>query len=392
VTSYGLLLRDVDALAAVAFGTAVFDEAHALKNPLSKRAVAARKIRAEVRIALTGTPVENHLGELWSLFRVAVPGLFGTWERFRDRFAGPIERDRDAGRRSALAALVRPYLLRRTKAAVAPELPPRTEVVRFVDLSGLERELYEAERLRAIELAQRDGEDGGGGGGASEDHRFAILAALTRLRQLACHPRLRDPHATVPSSKLASVLGLVEELGEAGHRALVFSQFTSHLALVADALRARGVPFLSLDGSTPAAARAELVARFQGGEGALFLISLKAGGTGLNLTAADTVIHLDPWWNPAAEDQASDRAHRIGQDKPVTVVRMIARGTIEERVLGLHAEKRELADAVLEGGDVAGRLSSRELLTLMETSFAKEADAEPELEADESEGGEPGTE
>jgi superfamily II DNA or RNA helicase len=370
VMSYDVLLRDVAAIEPLAFATLVFDEAHALKNPQSKRAAAARRLRAEVRLALTGTPVENHLGELWSLFRVAVPGLFGPWERFRERFAGPIERDRDASRRAALARLVRPYLLRRTKAEVSPELPPRTDVVRFVDLSRPERALYEAERLRAIESMRE----------AGEDQRFAMLAALTRLRQLACHPRLRDENATVPSSKLASFLSLVGELRAAGHRALVFSQFTTHLALVAAALRQSGVPFDELDGSTPAEVRADRIARFQAGQGDLFLISLKAGGTGINLTAADYVLHLDPWWNPAAEDQASDRAHRIGQQKPVTVVRFISRGTIEEAVLALHGEKRELAQSILEGGDVAGRLTTRELLALMSTSAEREpeGDTDPE--------------
>jgi SNF2 family DNA or RNA helicase len=249
--------------------------------------------------------------------------------------------------------------LRRRKQEVSPELPPRTDVVRFVVLSPSERELYEAERLRSIEAAGRDPGDEG---------RFALLAALTRLRQLACHPRLRHPESSAPSSKLESICALVLELRDAGHRALVFSQFTSHLALVADALRARGVDFLELDGSTPTDARADRVRRFQAGQAGFFLISLKAGGVGLNLTAADYVLHLDPWWNPAAEDQASDRAHRIGQDKPVTVVRFITRGTIEESVLALHGEKRELADALLSGGDVAGRLSLRELVQLMEKS------------------------
>ncbi len=376
VTSYDLMVRDIDALASIDFATTVFDEAHALKNGSSKRALAARRIRADFRLALSGTPIENHTGELWSLFRIIVPGLFGSWERFRERFAAPIERDRDPTRRAALAAVIRPYLLRRAKRDVSPELPPRTDLVRFVDLSRAERDLYEAERLRAI-----DAIGGATAGAAGEDARFAIFASLTRLRQLACHPRLRHAESTVASSKLASVVALVEELREAGHRALVFSQFTSHLALVADALQASGVTVLRLEGSTPAEARADRVRRFQAGEADVFLISLKAGGLGLNLTAADYVLHLDPWWNPAAEDQASDRAHRIGQDKPVTVVRFIARGTIEESVLALHAEKRELAEAVLAGGDGAARLTMRELLSLMEKSASGDG---------ESEGSEPG--
>jgi superfamily II DNA or RNA helicase len=376
VASYEVMVRDIEALVALDFATAVFDEAHGLKNGNSQRSMAARRVRAGFRVALTGTPIENHSGELWSLFRVVEPGLFGSWERFRDRFAAPIERDRDPARRAALASIVRPYLLRRTKQQVAPELPPRTEVVRFVDLSPAERELYELERAHAIEALQTSG--------AGEEARIAVLAALTRLRQLACHPRLRNPESPTPSSKLRSVLTLVEELRDAGHRVLVFSQFTGHLALIAEALRARGVAYFELDGSTPEGARTERVRRFQAGEGDAFLISLKAGGLGLNLTAADYVLHLDPWWNPAAEDQASDRAHRIGQDKPVTVVRLISRATIEERVLSLHAEKRELAEALLSGGDVAARLTTRELLALIEGG----ADAESEQEESDEMGGE----
>ena len=365
VTSYDLMLRDIDALSSLEFSAVIFDEAHVLKNGNSKRAAAARRIRAAFRVALSGTPVENHTGELWSLFRVVVPGLFGSWERFRERFAGPIERDRDPGRRAALAATIRPYLLRRTKRDVAPELPPRTEIVRFVDLSAAERDLYEAERLRAIDALKA--------GAGGEEGRFAILAALTRLRQLACHPRLRHPESSVVSSKLESVLALIDELREAGHRALVFSQFTSHLGVLAEALRPRGATLFELDGSTPADVRADRVRRFQAGEADLFLISLKAGGVGLNLTAADYVLHLDPWWNPAAEDQASDRAHRIGQDKPVTVVRFISRATIEESVFALHAEKRELAEAILGGGDAAAGLTATELFALMEKSTASDS-------------------
>ncbi len=367
VTSYDLVVRDVEPLAAVRFATLVFDEAQSMKNAASKRAAAARRLDADFRLALTGTPVENHLGELWSLYRALMPSLFGGWERFRERFAGPIERDRDPERRVALSAMVRPYLLRRTKDEVAPELPPRTEIVRVVELSAEERALYEAERRAAVEaLAAR----GAAAGKPKEDARFAVFSALLRLRQLACHPRLRNPESQVASSKLASAVELLEELKDAKHRALVFSQFTSHLALVAEALRARGFTLLELDGSTPAEARADRVRRFQRGEADVFLISLKAGGTGLNLTAADYVLHLDPWWNPAAEDQASDRAHRIGQDKPVTVVRLIARDTIEETVLALHADKRELADAVLSGGDGGAKLSTADLVALMERGEA----------------------
>ena len=372
VTSYDLLARDGEPLGGVRFGTFVLDEAQAVKNAASRRAAAARMIHADFRIALSGTPIENHLGELWSIFRIISPGLLGGWERFRKRFAIPIERDRDPARQKALARLVRPFLLRRMKAAVAPELPARTETVRFVALSPAERELYETERISAIAaLSSADPREG----------RFAMLAALTRLRRLACHPRLVDATSSVPSSKLAAFLEVLDELRDAGHRALIFSQFTSHLALVREALDARAVKYLYLDGQTTVPERERLVTAFQAGEGELFLLSLKAGGSGINLTGADYVVHLDPWWNPAAEDQATDRAHRIGQSRPVTVVRLVARGTIEEAVLTLHAEKRELAESLLAGGELAGTLSASELVALV-----RAGDAAPDEEAEASEG------
>ncbi|MBX3270994.1 MAG: DEAD/DEAH box helicase [Sandaracinaceae bacterium] len=357
ITSYDILARDVEALAAVEWSSRVFDEAHALKNPEAQRSKAAGSLRGGFALALTGTPLENHLGELWSLVSIVLPGLLGPWSHFRARFAVPIERDGDLRARERLRALLRPFLLRRTKSAVAPELPPRVEVVRPVELSAEERALYEAERREAIEKLTA---------GGGEDARFAVLAALTRLRRLACHPALVHPDSAVSSTKLAEALALAEDLAGEGHRALVFSQFTSHLRLVRDGLEARGHRLLYLDGATPAASRAALVDRWQGGEGDFFLISLKAGGTGLNLTAADTVIHLDPWWNPAVEDQASDRTHRIGQDKPVTVVRLVAQDTIEQTVLSLHETKRELARGILEGAEASAKLSTDELLTLLQ--------------------------
>jgi superfamily II DNA or RNA helicase len=355
VTSYALAVRDAEALSAARFGTLVLDEAQAIKNALTRRARAVTGLAAELRVALTGTPVENHLGELWSLMRVLTPGLLGSWDHFRERFANPIERDHDAARSAALSRLVRPFLLRRTKAEVAPELPPRIEVEHFVDLSAAERRLYDDARRAALEAIAS----------GSGDARFAVFAALTRLRRLACHPRLVDDGATVPSSKLAALLDVVRELREEGHRALVFSQFTSHLALVREALDREGITHLDLEGSTPSEERTRRVDAFQAGEADLFLISLKAGGTGLNLTAADHVIHLDPWWNPAVEDQATDRAHRIGQDKPVTVIRLVVRATIEEAVLSLHKDKRALAASVFDEEGSPARLSAEELAALI---------------------------
>jgi superfamily II DNA or RNA helicase len=357
VTSYDVMARDVEALAGIAFATVVLDEAQYVKNTRSKRARAVRRLQAGFRLAMTGTPLENHLGELWSVFRCVDPGLLGSWEYFRDRFAAPIERDHDPRRRDELVRLLRPFLLRRTKAQVAPELPPRTEVIRPVEMKADERRVYRRLQREVIEgLAARDTEPEG---------RFALLAAITRMRRLACHPRLVYPDSRIRSSKLEAASALLESLLADGQRALVFSQFTSHLALVREVLDERGQDYLYLDGATPAVARTRLVDAWATGAPGLFLISLKAGGSGLNLTGADAVIHLDPWWNPAVEDQATDRTHRIGQTRPVTVVRLIVQQTIEEAVLDLHASKRELASGLLEGADAAGGLSSQELLGLL---------------------------
>jgi hypothetical protein len=347
VTSYELLLRDRAHFDELSFATLVVDEAQVLKNARTLRARAVHGLNAAFRIALSGTPVENRLGDLWSLFQIVAPGLLGSWPRFRARFAVPIERYDNEERAAALRALVAPLILRRTKDDVAPELPARTEVVHFVELSPAEQELYDGAVAHARKAIGRQRRDEGA-------RRVQILAELTRLRQLACHPRLVLDDARAQSSKLAALLSLLDDILPRGHRALLFSQFVRHLELVREALEQRGISSLYLDGSTPAGQRAGLVERFQAGEGQLFLISLKAGGTGLNLTGADYVVHLDPWWNPAAEAQASDRVHRLGQERPVTLVKLVVQGTIEERVLGLHEHKRRLAATVLSGTDLSG--------------------------------------
>ena len=360
VLSYGLLTRDLERLSAVPFATIVFDEAQALKNAQTHRFRAARALQGGFKVALSGTPLENNLGELWSLFAVAFPGLLGSSEAFRARFAAPIERQADPTAAPALARVLQPFLLRRTKAQVEAQLPPRTEVRVPVLLSPAEWQLYEDARLAALsDLETRRSKL------REQERRIEVLAALTRLRLLASHPRLYDPASKLASSKLSRFLELVQELGAEGQRALVFSQFTSHLALVRELLDVQGISYEYLDGQTPHGARAARVRAFQEGSARLFLLSLKAGGFGLNLTAATSVIHLDPWWNPAVEDQASDRAHRIGQDKPVTVYRLVARGTIEEKMLALHADKRALVAAVLDGKELAGKLTVNELLGLL---------------------------
>lgn len=339
VTSYELVQRDRAALAQIPFATLVLDEAHMVKNATTERARAVAALSAQFRIGLTGTPLENHLGELWSLMAQLNPGVLGSWHQFRARFGVPIERYGNEQRMAALRKLVSPFLLRREKREVAPELPARIEVTQLVSLSASEQTLYDA-AVRDLRARIADPSD--------EIDRIEMLAEITRLRQLACHPRLVLADWPQSGSKLRYLEESLAELLPRGHRALLFSQFVGHLQLVRSALAARGHACLYLDGSTPAGQRAELVQRWQSGQDALFLISLKAGGTGLHLPGADYVFHLDPWWNPAAEDQASDRAHRIGQHRPVTIVRLLAQGTVEEQVAALHTEKRELALSLLQ--------------------------------------------
>jgi superfamily II DNA or RNA helicase len=357
--SYTMLQQHAERLGGRIWRVAVLDEAQAIKNAETKRAQASLGLQADFRLALSGTPIENYLDELWSLFQFLNPGLLGSREAFQKKFAGPIERERDPAARQGLRTLIRPFLLRRTKADVLSELPPRIEQTVLVEMDAEERAFYEALRQRALQrLAALDVKAGA--------RRIHMLAEITRLRRACCNPALIEPEAGLPSAKLAAVLELVDELLRNGHRALVFSQFVGHLHLVRAALEARGIKLQYLDGSTPAAERDRCVAAFQSGEGALFLISLKAGGIGLNLTAADYVIHLDPWWNPAVEDQASDRAHRIGQDRPVTIYRLIMQDSIEERILSLHRDKRDLASALLEGSEISARLDEDELLALIQ--------------------------
>lgn len=360
ICSYGLALRDADALKEVSWQTLVLDEAQAIKNSRSKTSKAIASLDVDWAVALTGTPVENHLGELWSLFHAVSPGVFGGWDQFRKRFASPIEKEHDENARLALAERLRPFVLRRTKSEVLTELPPRTEMNLYVDLSPQERQEYEKIRLEAIgELDDMESLS------EVKDQRFKILALMTRLRQIACHAGLVNKQWTDSSAKLDQLCETLESLREEGHRALIFSQFTQHLSLIREALQERGFSFEYLDGSTPAKARQQAVDRFQEGDANVFLISLKAGGTGLNLTAADYVIHMDPWWNPAVEDQATDRAHRMGQDKPVMVYRIIARGTIEEEILALHESKRDLVAGVMQGTEAAAKLSNEDLIRML---------------------------
>ncbi len=358
LVSYGLLPFEGERLVRQQFATIVLDEAQAIKNRNTKRSRAAMELQGDFRVVTTGTPIENHLGELWNLFNFLNPGLLGSHQRFGEKYAIPISRSGDTQRREQLRRLLQPFILRRRKDDVLRELPPKTEVVLTVELTPEEKSFYEALRQDALQTIEES---------QGPQKRFQILAQLTRLRQAACHPKLVRPEIELTSSKLELVGETILELLDNGHKALIFSQFVKHLRLVENWVRERNIAYQYLDGQTPGPQRDAAVQAFQRGEGDLFLISLRAGGTGLTLTSADYVLHLDPWWNPAVEDQASDRAHRIGQERPVTVYRFVAENTIEEKIVQLHAEKRDLADSLLAGTEASAALSTDELLALIRT-------------------------
>lgn len=363
VASYGLLQLEAALFAGVQWHTIVLDEAQAIKNGATKRSQAVMALNGDFRMVCTGTPLENHLGELWNLFRFINPGLLGSIEQFNLRFAAPIEKPQDhraeVGARQRLRRLIQPFMLRRTKAQVLTELPSRTEITLEVDLSAEETALYESLRRAALEtLAAVEG--------PTEKKSIQILAEIMKLRRACCNPNLVAPELRLPSSKLTAFAHLLAGLLENRHKVLVFSQFVDHLALIRAHLDANNIAYQYLDGATPMAERKKRVDAFQAGEGDVFLISLKAGGVGINLTAADYVVHMDPWWNPAVEDQASDRAHRMGQQRPVTIYRLVARHTIEEGIVELHQHKRDLADSLLEGSDVSGRMSAGDMLAMLE--------------------------
>jgi SNF2 family DNA or RNA helicase len=360
VVSYTLLQQAQQRFAARAWHTVIADEAQAIKNSAAKRSLAVFELEAGFRLALSGTPVENRLAELWSIMRFANPGLLGTLTRFTERFAAPIERDGDRDALQTLKRLIAPFVLRRTKAQVLPELPPRTELSLAVAQAPSEAAHYEALRRQAIEEAGRALSSE-----TSAQARINILAQLTRLRRAACDPRLVTPGIADAGAKVQAFAELATELVANGHKALVFSQFVDFLKLLREPLDAAGIAYQYLDGGTPAAERTRRIAAFQSGEGELFMISLKAGGFGLNLTAADYVLITDPWWNPAAEDQAMGRAHRIGQNRPVTVYRLVTRGTVEERIVALHQDKRALAESILAEGEATSLPSAEDLIALM---------------------------
>ena len=366
ICSYGLIQRDdvVTLLKKQQWNIIVLDEAQHIKNPRTKRARAVNALKADFKIVTTGTPIENNLTDLWSIFRFINPGLLGSLKNFNTKFATPIEKYNDEIAANALKKLIQPFILRRTKAQVLKDLPPRTEITLKVELSEKERAFYEALRQEALsEINNMKG--------ALEQNRMHIFAMLTRLRRACCHPKLITPELDIPSSKLATLNELLDELRANNHRVLIFSQFTGHLQLIRQMLQKKEITYQYLDGSTPSRKRQQAVEDFQAGQGDVFLISLKAGGTGLNLTAADYVIHMDPWWNPAVEDQASDRAHRIGQDKPVTIYRLVARDTIEEKIVELHSQKKDLAEKLLQGSDMSSKMKIEDVIALLRVACKK---------------------
>lgn len=347
ITTYGLLMRDNDLFGSQSFYMVVLDEAQTIKNARSQAHAAVKAVDAQYRIALSGTPVENNLDELWALFDFAMPGLLGAASQFRTAFRVPIEKQNNSDRMDTLRRRVAPFILRRLKTEVATDLPPKTIMTRPVELKGAQRDLYESIRIAGHALVRKVVKKKGIAASTID-----ILGALMKLRQVCCDPRLvrlRSAHEIEQSGKFDALFEMLPDMLEQGRQVLVFSQFTRMLALIGDELRKRRIPFVVITGSTTD--RQAQVDQFQSGQAKVFLLSLKAAGTGLNLVAADTVIHFDPWWNPAAQAQATDRAYRIGQKRPVFVYNLIVSGSVEERMVALQRHKQALADGLLAKGD-----------------------------------------
>lgn len=361
ITSFALLQRDIEKLQKHRFHLVVLDEAQYIKNPKAKVAKAACRLRASHRLCLSGTPVENHLGELWSLFHFLIPGYLGTHEAFQNNFRKPIEEEGNTEKNALLKKRIAPLVLRRTKDQVATELPPKTTLVHLVELHSDQKDLYETVRA-TMDKRVREAIAARG----IEQSQIVFLDALLKLRQICCDPRLLPPdlaNGVDSSAKMDFLKDLLASLVTEGRKILIYSQFTSMLSLIEEHLAGQKYAYLKLTGASKG--RGELVKKFQTGAYPIFMISLKAGGTGLNLTAADTVIHFDPWWNPAAEAQATDRAYRIGQDKPVFVHKILCQETVEERIHKMQQEKAALADALLADADIVGKLNAKMLGELL---------------------------
>jgi SNF2 family DNA or RNA helicase len=356
LTTYGMIRRDAELYEGIEFEYCILDESQHIKNPMSIGAKGVKTIRAKKRIAMTGTPIENNIIELWSVFDFIMPGFFGSLHKFNKRFANGNEEDVTR----TLRAMTSPFIIRRIKSDVLEELPEKIITKMDCELTQEQKELYMAYLTLAKQQISSD-ED-------INQKRFSILSTLLRLRQICCHPSMFIDNYKGGSGKIELFNEVVEQAVTSGHRVLVFSQFTSMLDILKKELDKQGFTYFYLDGTVPANERIDSVNRFNEGERQLFLISLKAGGFGLNLTGADVVIHYDPWWNPAVENQATDRAHRIGQKKTVHVIRLVAKGTIEDKILSLQDKKQALVDSILEAGDsVPNRLDLEEILELLQT-------------------------
>ena len=359
LSSFALIPRDLEHFRQHHFHQVILDEAQHIKNPGAQISKSVRELTATHKLCLSGTPIENHLGELWSQFSFLMPGLLGTSDSFNENYRNPIEKDHNEDKRNQLNSKVGPLILRRTKHDVAKELPPKTELLHTIELHTEQKDLYETVRS-TMDKQVRQAIIARGG-----QAQIVFLDALLKLRQICCHPTLLEQNRNATeSAKFDYLIELIDTLRKGNHRVLIFSQFTSMLSLIEAHLISKDISYLILTGATKD--RQSLVERFQGGEGEVFLISLKAGGTGLTLTGADTVIHYDPWWNPAAENQATDRAYRIGQDKPVMVHKLICQGTVEERIQQMQKRKNTLADNILDGSTQNIDLNEETMRQLLE--------------------------
>ena len=364
ITSYDLLRRDIELYQDLPFFCEIIDEAQFIKNHATQGAKAVKTIHASFRLALTGTPVENQLSELWSIFDYLMPGFLYGYQKFREQFELPIVRNGDEERLERLQKMIRPFILRRLKKEVLKDLPDKIEKNVAACMEQKQKELYHAHAQRLALMLQNQTEE------EFADSRFQVLSELTRLRQLCCDPALVYENYEGGSAKLDLCIELIQSAVESGHKILLFSQFTSMIEILTARLQEESISYFVLQGSTKKEQRAQMVEQFNRDDTSVFCISLKAGGTGLNLTGADIVIHYDPWWNVAVENQATDRAHRIGQKNVVTVYKLIAKGTIEEKIIKLQQMKKELAEEILSGDEIkTASFQREELLELLEERF-----------------------
>ena len=357
ITSYDAAKRDIDFYEGHVFNIEVIDEAQYIKNPQTAAAKTVKAINAKQRFALTGTPIENRLSELWSIFDYLMPSFLGSYQQFRKQYEGPIIKNQDDQAQDDLKRLVQPFMLRRLKKDVLNDLPMKNEQVFLTPMVGKQENLYQARAQRLIRQIQKQNDE------EFQQNKLAVLAEITRLRELCCSPQLLDSGYSGPSGKIKATMNLIKDEVADNHKILLFSQFTSALAILKEKLAKAGIKYFVIEGKTKKADRLQFVDEFNSyDQPAVFLISLKAGGTGLNLTSADVVIHFDPWWNIAAENQATDRAHRFGQKNNVTIYKMIAQNTIEEKIIEMQQKKEALANSILSGNELANAVINKETL------------------------------